>query len=175
MEILFNKWSSSMKLSKYFLLFSLFTAIAAFAQVQMSVQENFSDGQNFELNMNLEFSEAPAVGFFIQLPADVKATPSRIQMGEQEFWLKNEKTIPVQSNVVHWNLEGDQLLFLFQRGIIVNGNRLNITFHSFVQSAQRNNVNLSVHTIQQQSGQEFTAGAELNTAQLFQTENNEIR
>lgn len=167
-----------MKINKFFLSLFLLMSISLFAQssaMQLRVSENFTDADNFKLNIEMDLGKALQSGFLLQLPTVFKATPTAVFNMDRELWLKQINSIPEKPGIVHWIRYGDGLLFLFAEGTLGAGSKLQIRLQAFSALQDRNDARIVVYEIQEQNARQYSVGSQLNQAVLFQNENNEIR
>jgi len=167
-----------MKINIFFLSLFLLISISLFAQssvMQLRVSENFTDADNFKLNIEIDLSKDLQSGFLIQLPTVLNAAPAAVFILDKELWLKQANNIPGKPGVVHWTPYEDGLLFLFAEGTLGTGSKLKIRLQAFSALQDKNNARIVVYEIQEQNKRQYSVGSQLNQAVLFQNENNEIR
>ncbi len=167
----FTDGEISMKFNKRFLFIGLFLSVSLSAQnvrSALNITNTLSDTHNFEMLVTVDLSNTVQNGFFIQLPAGVLSTPVSVSIKSGPLWLKEAKTAPKKTGMVHWSRQKDGLLFLFTAETLVSG-EIQLQFQSFISGKTTNAARIELKEIQPQAGQGFTTAALIGSKRLFQT------
>jgi len=167
-----------MKLNKSFLLIFQLFIVAAFAQqasLQMVANEEFTDRDNFILNLEFDVSSSVQSGFVLKFPENIKITPAAVFLTDEALWLKKSDKVPELPGTVHWNDGPDGIYFIFPAGYITGLGKLRIQLNSFSPMREKVSSVLTLHSLSQAGTQNSQAGLELSRVVLFQDDNTEIR
>ncbi len=158
-----------MKLNKGLLLIGLLLSMTLQAQnasQPLKISNTFSDVHNFNMKVIYELSSPLQTGFYLYLPAGIKATPKKVSLADKEFWLKESDSVPQKQDIIHWSRQDNSILILVADGTQFSG-RLQIQLQAFMPGTALDTGRIEIRKTQQTSGQEYNPGTVIGSAQLF--------
>ena len=118
----------TMKLFSSILIVSIFIFSAAMAQngnLNIDLQK-IQDSNNWDFNLQYQFTNPITIGVFIELPDKFIVTPISIKVNDQDLWLKNTDEISENDFVVHWEYLENGLILRFSDNLIQSGNQFSL-------------------------------------------------
>jgi len=166
-----------MKINKYLLFIGLLFTISVSAQnsgPELKLRNTFVNDHNFTMNITVDLPDVPQAGFIIQLPSGIMATPAAVFLADNELWLKQDKTVPLNKGLIHWSKMENGILFLVANGTL-SASRLMLKLQAFMPGNAVDTDWLELRAVQGKVGQDISAGTVISRTKLFQNKNNEIR
>ncbi len=78
----------------------------------------------FRLSGKLNFN--PEDGIVIQIPGEMMIVPISVSVNGKKMWMQNLLTVPEKDSVIAWQIVPEGLMLLFKRGLIRQGDQLNL-------------------------------------------------
>ena len=88
--------------------------------------QKIQDTNNWDFNLQYQFTRPVINGVFIELPNKFIVTPISIKVNDQDLWLKNTDEISENDLVIHWEYVENGLILRFTDNLIQSGNQLSL-------------------------------------------------
>ena len=88
--------------------------------------QKIQDTNNWDFNLQYQFTNPVKIGVFVELPNKLIVTPISIKVNDQDLWLKNTNEISENDLVVHWEYVENGLILRFTDNLIQSGNQLSL-------------------------------------------------
>jgi hypothetical protein len=142
------------------------SAFSQNASLNMNIQK-IENTDNWEFMLEYTFSSAVDSGIFIELPANLAATPVSINLNNTEMWLKNSNEIPANDSAVYWETLENGIILRFNSDLIQANSRISVKCISQVSQNLSDDANISIKRMQNRSeiSNEIIASNNLNITQ----------
>ena len=126
--------------------------------------QKIQNTNNWEFNLQYQFTIPVVIGLFIELPDDFVVTPISIKVNDQDLWLKNTNEVSENDSVIHWEYVENGLILRFSDNLLQSGNRLSLNGLSSIRNDLNGNIIISLKRMldNNQIGDEVIASNNLN-------------
>ncbi len=140
-------------------LFWMGTLFAQSPNILLKATQQKLNRADIKETISLRVDKSYENGFSIQLPNASAIVPFRVALSGSNLWLKENGTIPLKANHLHWQSHKDRIQIVFAAGTLHSGQEIEIEMKAFIPDSETFNSDIYVYLLSKDSQNRFIPGA----------------